>query len=90
MVDDLPVRISTFDPTLVPPGKTVITCWLTTRNFAYWLNLRKSNRAIYKEEKERLATQVAKVLDPRYGHVKDRLEMLDVATPATVICYTNP
>ncbi|MBC7188278.1 MAG: NAD(P)/FAD-dependent oxidoreductase, partial [Calditrichaeota bacterium] len=89
VVHDLPVRISTFDPMLAPPGKTLISCWLTTRDFAYWLNLRKSDRAKYKEEKERLAMQVVEVLDARYGHVKDCLEMVDVAAPATVIRYTN-
>jgi phytoene dehydrogenase-like protein len=40
-------------------------------------------------EKERIAKEVIEALEKRFGDIKSRVEVYDVATPATFIRYTN-
>ncbi|MFC2001027.1 FAD-dependent oxidoreductase [Chloroflexota bacterium] len=62
---------------------------LTTYNHEYWDNLKKSDTAEYKKQKERIANKLIQVLEERFGNVKSNVEMIDVSTPSTVIRYTN-
>jgi phytoene dehydrogenase-like protein len=82
-------RIFNFDPTLAPKGKTVVTAFLTTRNYEYWEDLRRNNREKYNAEKERIAAEVIGVLEEKMGNIKNHVEMTDISTPATVMRYTN-
>ena len=84
----LDARIMNFDPSLAPQGKTVITSTLEADG-PYWWELRERDRAAYKAEKERLGEAVVAALDRRYPGLKDDVEMIDVATPATTIRYTG-
>ena len=88
-VDRLGVRIHHFDPTLAPPGKTVCTVLISTRNHEIWTDLRKNRPDQYRAEKERIADAVIEALHRRFGRVKENVEVTDVSTPATVIRYTN-
>ena len=83
----LGVRIHNFDPTLAPPGKTVITSMLPT-NYDYWKSLRE-DIARYKAEKELIADTVVDALDRRFPGIKSQVEMRDVATPVTFHRYTG-
>lgn len=85
----LPVRIFNFDPTLAPEGKTCMTVMLGTYNYEYWENLRKNDREKYIQEKERIAEEVIDALEERFGDIKTNVEVTDVATPASIIRYTN-
>ena len=85
----LPVRIFNFDPTLAPEGKTSITVNLGTYNYEFWVNLRKSNKEKYRQEKERIANEVIEALEERFGNIKSNIEVTDVSTPASLIRYTN-
>jgi phytoene dehydrogenase-like protein len=85
----LPVRIFNFDPTLAPEGRTSITVNLATYNHEFWVDLRKSNREKYIQEKQRIANEVIEALDDRFGNIKSNIEATDVATPASLIRYTN-
>ncbi|MCX6234312.1 MAG: NAD(P)/FAD-dependent oxidoreductase [Bacteroidetes bacterium] len=87
--DTVDARIFHFDPTLAPAGKTVIIALFPTYNYQYWVELKARDLIKYKEEKNRIAKEVIEVLDARFGSVKDKLEMIDVSTPSTVIRYTN-
>jgi len=87
--DFIGFRIHHFDPTLAPKGKTLITASFSTKNYHYWNDLRSSNPKLYKAEKRRLAQVVIETLELRLGNVATLVEMEDVATPATVIRYTN-
>lgn len=87
--DRIGFRTFNFDPTLAPKGKTVVTTFLTTPNYEYWEGLRKNDREKYNAEKERIAGEVVGVLEDKMGNIKNHIEMIDVATPATVIRYTN-
>jgi phytoene dehydrogenase-like protein len=82
-------RIFNYDPTFAPKGKTVVTSVLTTSDFAYWTELRNRDQERYRAEKMAVADAVIEVLAPRFPEVRDRIEMIDVSTPATVIRYTG-
>ena len=86
---DMMVRICNFDPSFAPPGKTSVIVQLRTDDSSYWENLRKQDREKYKGEKERVASLVIDSLEKRFGNIKKNIEVVDIATPATYIRYTN-
>ena len=84
----LEVRISNFDPALAPAGKTVITSAIEADG-PYWIELRERDREQYRAEKARIGDAVVRALDRRYPGLKDQVEMVDVATPATTVRHTG-
>jgi phytoene dehydrogenase-like protein len=86
---DLSVRVFNFDRSMAPPGKTALTCFLPTHNYAYWKTLCEENPATYQEEKNRVAKEVIDRLERRFPRLRDAIEVIDVATPATVHRFTN-
>jgi phytoene dehydrogenase-like protein len=89
IVDELKVRIHHFDPTLAPPGKTLITINLPTYNFPYWESLQTNEPVRYQSEKMRIAKALIEALEVRFGGIADKVEMIDVATPSTFTHFTN-
>jgi phytoene dehydrogenase-like protein len=87
--NDLTFRIFNFDPTFAPPGKTAVVTFLATYDYAYWQNLRASAPERYSAEKKRLADAVIAVLENRFPGARGKVEVVDVASPATVIRYTG-
>jgi phytoene dehydrogenase-like protein len=87
--NDLSLRIFNFDPTFAPAGKTAVVAFLGTYDYAYWENLRVSLPDRYAAEKKRLADAVIAVLESRFPAARGKVEVVDVATPATVIRYTG-
>jgi phytoene dehydrogenase-like protein len=87
--EEVMVRIFSFDPTLAPEGKTVITAMITTREHDYWNKLRKATPEKYKTEKNRIAGEVLELLERRFGNIRSKVEMTNGSTPATFIRYTN-
>lgn len=83
----LNVRIHNFDPTLAPPGKTLLTLMLES-DCAYWEALRKDIER-YRAEKARIADIVISALDKRFPGLASQVEMRDVATPITFRRYTG-
>jgi len=88
-LDSLSFRIFHYDPTFAPPGKTAVTCFLPTRNVAFWSRLRADDMAGYEAEKRRVADAVIAVLERRIPKAKGAVEVVDVSTPATVVRYTG-
>ncbi len=86
---ELNVTIYNFDPTLAPKGKTCIRVIFETFNFEYWSKLKKHNKQKYQEEKNRIARSVIDELEHRFGNLRENVEVIDVATPATLKRYTN-
>ena len=82
-------RIFNYDPTFAPRGKTAITCFLPTYNFAYWVELQRNDPARYEAEKTRIADAVVAVLDRRLPGLNQRVETVDISTPASVIHLTG-
>lgn len=85
----LNTTIYNFDPTLAPPGKTCVNVMFESFGFEYWTNLRENDRATYNEEKQKIADRVIQELEKKIGDIKDKVEVIDVATPATFNRYTN-
>jgi phytoene dehydrogenase-like protein len=88
-LDNASFRIFHYDPTFAPEGKTAIVSFIPTYNYEYWTQLREGSPTKYASEKQRIANKIIEVFDTRYPGSKERIEIIDVATPATVIRYTN-
>jgi len=89
VTDHMNYRISSYDPTLAPEGKTLIMCLAKTFNSRYWMDLRKNDYRKYSEEKQRIADFYIDQLDRKLGGIRENLEMTDIATPATLHRYTH-
>jgi len=85
-VDWLNVKSYSFDPSLAPEGRSVVTSLLTT-DWGFWDRLRE-DRSSYESEKEKIAAICADAIDARYPGFKDAIEVTDVATPLTFERYT--
>jgi phytoene dehydrogenase-like protein len=88
-LDQVSYRIFNFDPTFAPAGKTAVTCVLPSRSFDYWLGLRERDPAAYRAEKQRVADAVIGILEKAIPGTRAAIEVIDVATPASVIRYTG-
>ncbi len=66
-----------------------MTCFLPTRDFAFWADVRLDDPQRYQAEKRRVADAVIAVLGRRIPDIHAAIEIVDVATPATVINYTG-
>jgi phytoene dehydrogenase-like protein len=88
-LDSLAVRVFHFDPTFAPAGKTAVVAFFTTANDEYWIALRENDRAKYEAEKNRIAAEVVAAVETRFPETQGKVEVADVATPATVVRYTG-
>jgi phytoene dehydrogenase-like protein len=79
--------IHNFDPTLAPPGKTVIRVWFPS-DYDYWKSLEQDPER-YQAEKEKIADTIVNLLDKRFPGLAEQVEMRDVATPMTYERYTG-
>jgi hypothetical protein len=82
-------RFFHFDPTFAPPGRTAVTCLLSTRNHQYWVDLRANQPELYRREKRRVAETVIGVLEKRIPGLRNAIEVVDVSTPASVVRHTG-
>lgn len=87
-INTLGIKVYCYDPTLSPEGKTAVGTIINT-DYEYWVNLKKDNSQRYYEEKDRIASEVIKALDKKYGAIKNNVDVYDVATPDTFVRYTN-
>ena len=87
--DRLAVRFFTFDPSSAPAGKTAAVVMIETANDDYWTGLRVNHPEAYAAEKTSTADKVIAALDRVFPGLKDDVEIVDVATPHSVIRYTN-
>lgn len=83
------VHIYNYDPTFAPKGKTSVVVSYYTKNADYWIDLRKNDRPGYRIKKKEFSDKIIELLDKRLGGIKDKLEVSDMATPATFHRYTN-
>jgi phytoene dehydrogenase-like protein len=83
------VKLGILDPGLAPDGGTAVLAHVRTTDHEHWTRLRAADRSRYREEKKRLADAVIDLVDRRFGGVRDHLEVVDVATPATYVRYTG-
>jgi phytoene dehydrogenase-like protein len=76
-----------YDPDAAAPGKSAITVFLDS-DYAWWKGV-AADPARYKEEKERCANMVIDILGRFHPDFKERVEVVDVATPLTRERYTG-
>ena len=77
------------DPHSAPEGKSLIALMPDAKDWEYWYDLRQNDKPTYRAEKKRVAEAVIDALETKFGNIRENIEMLDVATPATYIRYTN-
>ena len=87
--NEIGLRILNFDPSLAPAHKTTAIVLFTTTNEQYWVNLRRENYSEYNAVKQRLLKQVIVILEEKYPQLAGKMEVSDIATPATYIRYTK-
>ncbi|MGC4122937.1 MAG: NAD(P)/FAD-dependent oxidoreductase [Myxococcales bacterium] len=75
------------DPSMAPPGKSVVQVWYTS-NHDYWSTLHQDEQA-YAAEKRRVAEQTIAELERRWPGFAKQVEVVDVATPVTFERYTG-
>lgn len=83
------MHIYHYDPTMAPKGKSTVVVSFYTKNADWWIDLRKNNREKYRQTKKEFIEKITALLDTRLGGIRDKIEMSDMATPATVFRYTN-
>jgi phytoene dehydrogenase-like protein len=88
-ITNVGVTIHNFDPTSAPQGKTLLTMMLPVYDTEYWVKMRGGNRSEYEVRKKEIADHLIEEIDTHFGNVKNKVEMIDVATPVTYIRHTN-
>jgi len=87
--DDLVVKKYTFDKTLAPKNKTVVSALYGASDGEYWNNLRNNNREKYNSEKQRILDFTITELGKHFPGIENNIEEKDVVTPATYMRYTQ-
>jgi phytoene dehydrogenase-like protein len=67
----------------------VIEVSFKTKNFSFWHELRKSDRAAYKELKKKISQELIEIISNRVLNIREDIDMIDVSTPATIYRYTG-
>lgn len=75
-----------FDPSLAPPGKSVVEVMLTSR-YSYWQRI--YGRKPYDTEQIQVEDIVFDYLERLYPGIRDQIEVVDVATPLSYERYTG-
>ena len=83
------VHIYNYDSTLAPAGKTAVTVSFNTSKTDFWIDARNINRPVYRAAKVELTNKIIDLLDAKLGGIRDKIEVIDVATPATFQRYTG-
>ncbi len=80
------IRFFNYGDKFAPEGKAVLQVLLESE-WDWWYEL-QGDSSRYEAEKERLANEVLKRLEPHYPGIVQLIEMSDVATPYTFWRYT--
>ncbi|MEI6454807.1 MAG: FAD-dependent oxidoreductase, partial [bacterium] len=86
-VNNLFVRVNSMDPSMAPPGKSVMTV-MVSANWDYWTKIPYHSEA-YKQEKKQITEILLNKLDQLYPGLKEQVEETDLATPHTFVRYTG-
>ncbi|WP_299534457.1 NAD(P)/FAD-dependent oxidoreductase [uncultured Streptomyces sp.] len=71
-----------------PAGKSVVHCTYFS-DYAHWQTLRRTDRRAYRAEKRKVAAFVRDFLERQWPGAAGRIELVDVASPATTRRYTG-
>ncbi|WP_326740294.1 phytoene desaturase family protein [Streptomyces sp. NBC_01022] len=81
-------RRSDYADGFAPAGKSVLHCTYFTDHRS-WQDLRKADRRAYRERKQEVVDFLRGFLAERHPGLDERIELVDVATPATTERYTG-
>jgi phytoene dehydrogenase-like protein len=81
------VRNHSYDPTLAPAGKTVLSVMIPT-DYESWNEIGR-DREKYEAEKPHVEEAVINGIAERYPDIRSKIEAVDVATPLTFVRYTG-
>jgi phytoene dehydrogenase-like protein len=70
------------------PDHSVIHCTYFS-DFDFWQSLRLTDKPLYREKKRDIAAFICQFLEKLYPGINDRIEIVEVATPATTKRYTG-
>jgi phytoene dehydrogenase-like protein len=76
-----------YDPTMAPPGKSVLVLWIGS-DLEYWKGI-AANSEHYKDVKRETAEIVIAQLEKRFPGLSKQVEAVDVATPLTYERYAG-
>ncbi|WP_031124865.1 phytoene desaturase family protein [Streptomyces sp. NRRL S-623] len=79
---------SRYSDGFAPPGRSVLHCTYFS-DYAYWKELRTRDRKEYRRRKQEVAGFVRTFLERRSPGIGDRIDLVDVASPATTHRYTG-
>lgn len=79
-------HIFNYDPTCAPKGNTLIVSRIPSQ-YDFWKEL-ADDRQRYNEEKKIAANALLDHLETRFPGIKEKVDMMDVATPLTFERYT--
>ena len=85
-IDDIHITIYGSDTGFAPEGKSALKIIVELYDYDYWERLYKDPDA-YRVEKEKIAKSVISHVERVYPKVKDKIEVIDVATPVTYNRY---
>jgi phytoene dehydrogenase-like protein len=74
-----------YDPTMAPPGKSVLVLWIGS-DLAYWEKI-AANHERYEKVKREIAETIIAQLEKRFPGLTGQVEAVDVATPLTYERY---
>ncbi|MFO7614108.1 MAG: NAD(P)/FAD-dependent oxidoreductase [Bacteroidales bacterium] len=83
------VHVYNYDPTLAPEGKTLLSVSFNTDYGDYWIDLYQSDRQEYDRAKGDFAEKIIGILEQRVTGIREKIEVIDISTPATINRYTN-
>jgi phytoene dehydrogenase-like protein len=83
---EIGVKHYCFDPSLAPPGKSVIELIIRT-NYAYWQRI--YGRRIYDTEQRQVSDIILEQMDRWLPSIQDDIEFVDEATPLSYERYTG-
>ncbi|MGS2586445.1 phytoene desaturase family protein [Streptomyces hebeiensis] len=79
---------SHYSDGFAPPGKSVVHCTYFS-DYAYWKELRRTDRKAYWARKQDVADFVRDFLERHHPGVAGAIEVIDVASPTTTERYTG-
>lgn len=78
---------SRYSEGFAPPGECVLHCTYFS-DYDYWTGLRRRDRGTYRAHKQQVADFVQDFLERRYPGIRERINVVQVASPATMERYT--
>ncbi|MFJ9688764.1 phytoene desaturase family protein [Streptomyces bacillaris] len=79
---------SRYSDGFAPAGRSVLHCTYFS-DYAYWKELRTRSRREYRGRKHEVADFVRTFLEHRHPGINDRIDLVDIASPATTHRYTG-